>query len=348
MDSHRKVWMVGCFLGGWFFCLASFGFTQGEDGARRFMELQGEFEAAAKRLEQPVARLNASYVKALDKLLKEESGAGNLERSLQVKKELDGFAEGAAFDSKGFDQRASNNAALEALRRTYVGERERILKQGQGAWRDWVSQYQNSLKHFEEEQTKLQHFDLAQRAQKQRLALAKDPRFIANADASPNGKPVSGRLHFVVKGEIELRHNGDKLGFRNSSDNPQYVDGVTRPRDFQAGDIVTVKIRSTAVFRNLIMALESAEGKVSGAIGQIDYRYLGEGVDAGQLDPEKVNAIKNRPQNGEGDANMISLWKKHQLPEPALGGSEWIRIGASAEWHVYAIVITPKMLGEGG
>jgi hypothetical protein len=96
------------------------------------------------------------------------------------------------------------------------------------------------------------------------------------------------------------------------------------------------------------MALESAEGKVSGAIGQIDYRYLGEGVDAGQLDPEKVNAIKNRPQNGEGDANMISLWKKHQLPEPALGGSEWIRIGASAEWQVYAIVITPKMLGEGG
>lgn len=340
--------MLVCLLGGWFSCLSPFGYSQEEDGTQRFTELQRGFEAAAKLLEQPVTKLNGSYVKALDKLLKEESDAGKLDRSLQVKKEIDGFADGAGFDRKVFDQRASNNAALEALRRTYVGERERIGGVGQSAWGDWLSKYQNSLKLFEEEQTKLQHFDLAQRAREQRLALAKDPRVSVKQDTPNVGKPVSGRLHFVAKGEVELRLNGDKLGFRNSSDDPQYVDGVTRPREFQAGDIVMVKMRSTAVFRNLIMALESAEGKVSGAIGQIDYRYLGEGLDAGQLDLEKVKAIENRPKNGEGDANMISLWKKHKLPEPGLGGSEWIRIGASAEWHSYAIVITPRMLGEGG
>ena len=68
------------------------GFAQeAVPGMAEFQKLKRSFTGTHDLLIQPIKDLNKNYLKALDRLLKQEADAGRLDSSLQVKAEIAAF-----------------------------------------------------------------------------------------------------------------------------------------------------------------------------------------------------------------------------------------------------------------
>ncbi len=307
-------------------------------------KLELSFDVAYEQINKPINQLNASYVLALERLFKSESGAGRLDSSVEIKKEKKDFGDGSEFDIDAFSKRSTENQALEKVRQTYLSERFRLRKLSQSLRSKLADKYRKALKNYELEQTKLGEVEVALIARKMSAELDKDPRFSGEAEIPSKSRIYNGTIHFVGKGEIELHLNGARISYLNKADrDSQYVDGKSRPQKIRVGDILRVRMRSTSVYRSLILAIECRDDSLSVPITVNDFRFGGTSIRSEDLKLEKVIQISDRPDTGRPDVNMDEMWKKKSLSETSRTNSEWMKISSSPNWHTYFIVIKKDM-----
>ncbi len=341
--AFAAVWLLGLlsFLGS---ALAVFSQEAPEDP--ELANLQASFEAAYARIHEPIANLNAAYARALDGMFKSESAAGHLDEALQVKAEIDGFGDGSEFDVERFGERATENRELSAMRRKYLAERERLRNLSRGSREKLLKDYQTALNSIQQARTRDGAVEVALAARNIREALDKDPRFVEGPEVPSGNRSFEGRVHFVAKGDVEMQWNGSRLSFRNvSDDRDKYIDGTSVPQMMRAGDVLTFRMRATAVFRSFILAIESEDDKIAVPIVLDDYRYLGVDLDERDLnlDPEAILQVIDKPEPGEPDNNMAEMWNEKSVSEISHRRSEWAKSGPSADWHTYVVVIRQDM-----
>ncbi len=313
------------------------------------IKLQKGFDDAYAKVEQPILKLNANYAKALQRLFKKESTASRLDSALQVKAEMDGFGDGSKFSPEAFAERDTENSEVSNLRRMYRQERERLRNLGRGERGELLAKYQAALLSLEDQQTTSGQVEMALTVRKVREALDSDVRFADGAGAVADDRSLSCQVHFVSKGDIEFTMNGGRISYRNVADQrKKYNDGTVRPMMVRVGDILQFKMRSEAVFRSLIIALESEDGTVAIPIKMDDYRYLGMGndVDSKILKPEDILQMTERPGPGDPDYLMADMWLGKKISATSRDGSDWIKIGPSNDWYHYVIVIRNEMLQQ--
>ena len=322
-----------------------FSFPRDFEIDKHLSMLEQNFELAYARINKPVSQLNESYSSALERLFKAESGAGRLDSSIQVKKELEDFDDGSEFDSAVFTKRGTKNQVLEEVRRKYLSERDRLHNLNRDSRGKQVNRYRDMLKKYELEQTKLGKVEVAITARKLRENLDKDPRFPSFMEALSTHPAFEGVIRFVGKGDIELHLNGARVSFRNKADERStYVDGKSRPQRFRIGDVLRIKMRTSAVFRSLIMTIESNDDAIAIPIKQEDYRYQGAGIDTSDIKLETIMRIESRPESGNPDVNMSKMWEEQTMSVVSRNNSEWMKLGASGDWHTYYVVIKKDML----
>ena len=219
-------------------------------------KLKAKYEGARDLANEPIKDLNRKYTEALGKLLESEAASGELDRSLQVKNELEAFGNGEEFDETLFPMDDSTAPALARLRSAYVTQRSLLEKEVAPQFAALQSKYIEALEQLEREHTRLQNFDAAVKIREERES------FKVDHDS------LEGRIHFIVKGEIEMELNGERLSFRDESNNPQYISGVSRVNTFTVGDVISIKMSSGASFRSLIMAIQSEDGKTGIPAGE--------------------------------------------------------------------------------
>jgi len=313
------------------------------------IKLQKGFDAAYAKVEQPILKLNANYVKALERLFKQESSASRLDSALQVKAEIAGFGDGSGFDPEAFAERSTENSALSNLRRKYRQERERLRNLGRNARGELLGKYQAALQSLEDQQTTSGQVEMALLVRQTREALDSDVRFMDGPGAVADDRSISCQVHFVAKGDIEFTLNGGRISYRNVADQrKKYVDGTVRPIMVRVGDILQFKMRSEVVFRSLIIALESEDGSVAIPIKIDDYRYLGVGKDVGSkiLEAEDILQMTERPATGDPDYLMADMWLAKKISATSRDESDWIKIGPSNDWYHYVVVIRSEMLQQ--
>ena len=324
-------------------------FAQDAVGNEPLTKLQKGFDDAYAKIDQPILKLNANYAKALQRLFKQESSASRLDSALEVKAEMDGFGDGSKFSPEAFAERATENSALSNLRRKYSNERERLRNLGRGERGELLAKYQAALLSLEDQQTRSGQVEMALAVRKAREALDADVRFADGAGAVADDRSISCQVHFVAKGDIEFTINGGRISYRNVADQrKKYVDGTVRPMMVRVGDILQFKMRSEAVFRSLIIALESEDGSVAIPIKMDDYRYLGMGndVDSKMLKPEDILQMTERPGPGDPDYLMADMWLAKKISATSRNDSDWIKIGPSNDWYHYVVVIRKEMLQQ--
>ena len=167
--------------------------------------------------------------------------------------------------------------------------------------------------------------------------------FLVSALSKPTDK-IKGRIHFVAKGEVSLTLGDEVLGYSDSSRGDKYINGQTRPHKFKSGDIVFLKMRSSAVHRDLSLAIESKDGSRTIPIRSADFRYLGADVALSEVSPEAIAALEAPEQAESTDPKMDEMWRAHGIPEFVLDECEWIKLPSKDQWHAFALTITPEML----
>ncbi|MCB1202930.1 MAG: hypothetical protein KDN18_01630 [Verrucomicrobiae bacterium] len=310
-------------------------------------DLKGKFEEALAKQEQPITDLNGSFSQALKRLMDSETAKGHLDGVLQVQKEIEAFGDGSTFAASSFLDRKTNHEALALLRTKYLSERERLWRTGAKDRDDLLKSFEKALLALEQEQTRQSHLDLALLARQAREGMAQDPRFNGNEPLLPGSDSFAAVIHFVGKGEVELRHKGERLSYRNtSSDRDKYIDGSSIEFQVQPGDVIHVRMRATAVFRSLIMTIESKAGDRAIPLALKDYRYLGVKADAARMDPKVEDLLKidTRPDPGSPDGDMADMWNRKSISNLSRTTAEWIKCGNGSDWHDYAVIIQREMM----
>lgn len=317
-------------------------------GDERSLEsLEERLLAAYDRVHQPIWDLSAAFAAALERMLAQETAAGNLDSTLEIQNEIAAFGDGRDFDAETFLRRPAGLEALTSAKAIYARERERLWNEGARARAELLGHYATALSELESDLTREARTEEALRVRRAREGLDADPRFSGDTKRSFDERPFTGRIHIVAKGDIQIEHNGNRVNVRNtSSERSKYVFGSSRDMMVAAGDVILVRMRSTVVYRSFILSIESADGAVFVPFAVDDFRYLGEGRDAAQIasDREELLRIVARPERGGPDPDMTDAWRKMPLSQPAQAASEWVRCGPGTEWHHYAAVIRPEML----
>ncbi len=310
-------------------------------------DLQRKFEEAFARIEQPVTDLNLSFAQALRRLMETETAKGNLDGALTIQQEIQAFGDGSTFATKTFSERRYDHESLSSLRSKYLSERERLWKLGSKARDDLRKTFANALVSLEQEQTRLNRLDLAQVARQTREKLTQDPRFTGDAVATPEPETFPAVIHFVAKGEVELRHNGERLSYRNTSpDRDKYIEGTSAEFQIAPGDVIHLRMRATAVFRSIVMTVESKSAGRCIPFATADYRYVGIKADGAMLNPKVQDLLKIdlRPDSGAPDGDMATMWNGKSISTLSRTTAEWIKCGPGSDWHDYAIVIQREMM----
>ncbi|HRQ88413.1 MAG TPA: hypothetical protein PLA50_06430 [Bacteroidia bacterium] len=318
-----------------------------QDSTPGLAELQARFDETLARLDQPVALLNSSYADALARLLAAEAGTGKLDSVLEIRKEIEGFGDGSEFDVEAFNSRKTAHPTLKTMREKYLVERERLWTTSMRERREIVAKYSKALLSLEEAETRAQRVEAALAVRAVREGLSSDLRLHHGNVLAPHVDGIKGQIHFVAKGEVELRHGGSKLAYRNTSpDRSKYISGISVPFSCKVGDVVVVGMRSTAVYRSFIMAIESEDGQTAIPISAASYRYLGIDLSPSAQNPapKTLGKIATVPNDGRPDDDMVAMWNDRKFSVESRTGSEWIKSGPGDNWHYYAVVIDPDML----
>lgn len=294
-------------------------------------KLKAKYEGARDLANEPIKDLNRKYTEALGKLLESEAASGELDRSLQVKNELEAFGNGEEFDETLFPMDDSTAPALARLRSAYVTQRSLLEKEVAPQFAALQSKYIEALEQLEREHTRLQNFDAAVKIREERES------FKVDHDS------LEGRIHFIVKGEIEMELNGERLSFRDESNNPQYISGVSRVNTFTVGDVISIKMSSGASFRSLIMAIQSEDGKTGIPVARNHYRILDSESSHGEIEADEVATLKAEPGPGPTDRDMATIWNGKSLPEALKSASQWTKLEKQVNWNYYAVAITSDM-----
>lgn len=310
-------------------------------------DLRRKFEEAFAKLEQPIADLNGSFSQALKRLMDSETAKGHLDGALEVQKEIEAFGDGSSFAPRSFVERKPNHEGLAQLRSKYLAERERLWKTGAKGRGDLLKGYGKALLALEQEQTRQGRLDLALLARQARETMGNDPRFNGDAISLAGSDSFAAVIHFVAKGEVELRHKGERLSYRNTSpDRDKYIDGSSIEFRVEPGDVIHVRMRATAVFRSLILTLESKAGDRAIPLALSDYRYLGVKADAAMLNPKVEDLLKvdAHPEAGSPDGDMADMWNRKSISNLSRTTAEWVKCGDGSDWHDYAIIIQREMM----
>lgn len=310
-------------------------------------DLKGRFEEAFAKLEQPINDLNSAFSQALKRLMDSETAKGHLDGVLQVQKEIEAFGDGSTFVAGSFLERKTSHEALDLLRTKYLSERERLWKTGAKDRDELLKNFEKALLALEQEQTRQSRLDLALLARQTREAMARDPRFNADEAPRPGADSFPAVIHFVGKGEVELRHKGERLSYRNiSTDRDKYIDGSSIEFQVEPGDVIHVRMRATAVYRSLILTIESKAGDRVIPLALEDYRYLGVKSDAAKSEPklEELMKIDARPERGSPDGDMADMWNRKSISNLSRTTAEWIKCGNGSDWHDYAVIVQREMM----
>jgi hypothetical protein len=358
-DYHGSPWSRGLLRGGssgmWILLtLISFALlspplpchSQETPATPALADLQSRFDEDMARLNQPISQLNTSYLEALKRLMSSETASGKLDGALQVKTEIEDFGDGTDSTIDTFKARETDHPAIRSMRAKYLTERERLWSLGKRGREFLLVNYRAALTTLEEDLTKQENLDGAITVRKARDALDRDPRFHEGVAPAGTSASLEARVHFVAKGDVELRHNGTKLSHRNtSSERSKYIDGTSSDASFSVGDILVVRMKATAVNRGFVMSIEGIDGKAAIPVTVDDYRYLGGAISGKEANPDIETLIKivTRPERGPADPDMATMWSEKPISDRSRAGSEWIKCGPGEDWHHYAVLLKAEM-----
>ena len=176
-----------------------------------------------------------------------------------------------------------------------------------------------------------------------RIVIAISASILSFTSAKPDEK-LKGRIHFVAKGEMSLILGDEVLGYADSYSGDKFVDGLTQPYKLKSGDIVFFKMRSSAVHRDFIVAIESKDGTRTIPIRSTDLHCLGVDVAPENFSPDDLDAMESPAPLDSTDPELEEMWRKHSLPGSALDGADWIKLRSKGQWDTFALEITPKLL----
>lgn len=318
--------------------LATFLFVPSIARSDELSELKTNFEAAYSKTTQSVTELNNSYSEALERLFQKITADGNLNDALLVKNEYEKFGDGSGFHEVIFADRATELSELESLRNTYLSSRKKRFAQIQRQIDGLLDKYRIALTLIEQRETKNQNLKMALEARTMREDLSKDPRF-SNVEVV-----CSASVHFVVKGDIKIRLNDEKLSFRNRTSNPQYVSGITRPVDMKPDDILFLEVEANSVFRSMIVAIESEDTTRVLPFKAADFIYLGEEAKTDKLQVSDLHRVNDRAESGSADANMQELWDDHKILPAGKAECQWALVSENGKWLTYALIVGPAIL----
>lgn len=321
---------------GLLFFLSEAGKAQEDNPLNR---LRSQYEGAVDLLLKPLHDLNRSYLGALDRLLKEESDAGRLDNSLVIKAEIDAFGDGRSFDEAEYLKREVELSSLRRLRDTYLSSRKSTLSGLSGQREQLQKKYIASLEALEKKLTRERKFEVALAAKKERESI-----LAREGGALPSGQLFEGRIHFIVKGEIEIRLNGEKVRFQNDSDNEQYILGESRPIEFRENDLLQIKMQSRANFRSLVMYFESLEKDKYIGLRNTDYRIADEDWMGKEIDPAAISGLARRPGVGPSDSDMSAMWRGVEIPEVVRARAQWTKLEEDGIWNYYVCRLMPDMV----
>ena len=256
--------------------------------------LRTQYQGAVDLLMQPVHNLNGHYAGALQRLLEAESGAGRLENSILVKKALDEFGDGRSFDPESMEAEPSELLALRRLQQTYLTQRKKALSGLAGKQAELKKKYIASLAALEKEQTREQNFELALAVKKER------EKMLGDASAAGAGEVLfSGRILFIAKGDIELRHNGEIVAFKDESKDEQYILGISSSVELREDDLIQVLTRGTAVFRSFILLIKGEDGNHFAALNSQDFRVSTRSWMSKSADVSRIDELSQTPRPGK-------------------------------------------------
>lgn len=318
--------------------------AQEENTGPSLPQVTARFDESLALVNQPITALNQSYEDALQRLMAAEKDKGNLDGALQVQEEIERFGDGSAFDSAAFAPKPTDHPSLAAMKAKYLSERARLWNAGKRSRDELLKNYLAWLGQKEKDLTRLGKLEEAVEIRQLGEALGEDPRLVEDRASSRPKNSFPAKIRFVAKGDVELRHNGARLQYRNSApDRDKYIDGTSTDFNVTVGDVILVRMRSTVVFRSLIMTIESNDGSTAIPVTLNDFRYLG--LDVGSS-PEIGSILKvtAKPDRGAADADMATMWAEMSITDLSRAGSEWIKCGPGTNWHTYAILIQGEML----
>ncbi len=312
----------------------------------------------------PYVQLNESYRKALDRLLETQTQAANLDGAMQVRKEIEAFADGRDFDDAAFRKRAENSQpALRNLQATYAGEHAKITANARAPLLAALAGYEERLGQLQDELTRNSQLEEAQAVSRIREEIKRSPADAANTAlaATESGSEfvrlaafskesaadgmTRGNLLLVVKGEVEIFHNGRKVTTSNQASHKSHFQAKVPERAFKAGDIIVLRVRSPYAFRAVTAAVKLADKAGLSSIKNAHWRYLGANKDASKITAEDIASSREMLGSGTPDNYGADSRDKLGIPPAREGGSDWVKTPEQLNgWYCIGFIITEELL----
>jgi len=307
--------------------------------------LQGWFEGAMEEHRAAFDLLNANYLNALQRLLESQTASARLETALQVQEEIKRFGDGTAIDEGLLRERMADSfPELRRLQSTYLNERARIANTQRHGVVEVLREYDRRLAVLQGELTRAGELQEALEVSEEREKLRDHPVLAeVEAAASRTGPTMEGLLSFIVKGEAELYHNGQKIAFRNHADHRLFVAGQTAPRVFRSGDHIVLHARSPFVNRGIVLGIKARDGSGEIAVKKERWRVMPGDTNPAQVTADQLKRSRNTADDGIFDVVGKPLWENFGLAQHDEGGSEWVQTAERVAWVVYGFVLTPEM-----
>ncbi len=323
-------------------------------------------EAASPHLKGYV-QLNENYRKALNRLLEAQTQAANLDGAMQIRQEMEAFADGRDFDAAVFRKRAENASSdLRNLQATYVSEHARITANARVPLLAALVGYEERLGQLQDELTRNSQLEEARAVSRIREEIQRSPAEAANAAlaATESGselvklaaftkEPVSdgmtrGNLLLIVKGEVEIFHNGRRVTVKNQANHKSHFHAKIPERAFKAGDSIVLRVRSPYAFRAVAAAIKVADKPGLSSIKNAHWRYLGANKDGSKITAEDIASSQERLGTGTPDNNGADGREALGLPPVREGGSDWVKTQEQLNgWYCIGFLSSRRSCSKG-
>lgn len=336
-----RLFILTCFI------IGGPGFHSAGAAPDEMNPLRQQYELDLEGGEAKVRALDENYVAALKRMQGGEEKAGNLNAVLAIRKEIEIHGDGTDYELEKFKARASDYPALRNMQSKYLVERDKIERSSTQELLQAAMNYHDRLEKLSVDLTKNSRIDdaVAVTEERDRIAelIASMVKPSEESKEMPESEPVRARAHLVAKAEAELFQNGKSVYLRRSDEEHQNgTDAKSGFFEISPGDVIVVRVRGTAVFRSLALALElpDEDSAIFFESGDVKVVGTGESADPAEIDAKVIEAAPEiHPQNTIPDQPWVDAWNEHRL-----GGGGFLKPEPQSEWVLWGIVLTKDML----
>ena len=308
-------------------------------------------------------KLNDGYKTALNRLLDSQTQSSNLSGAIDVRKEIETFADGRNFNEEAFKKRISETLTpLKQLQTTYLIEHARLTTNLRPQMNQIASEFTQRLEADRDALTRDSKLAEAQQVEAMIKEMKRSPSVsINNALLAANAPQLVGLAIFPddpsrfdaveaslllhSKGEIEIYHNARKIPSRNQSTSKSQFAAKVSPRTFRDGDTIVVKAKTPYVYRAIVVAFHLSDRSRQIPVILTDWKFLGEDVDPEKLTTEDVLTVKEGMVSGTPDEYGTKDRVTFGFVPENKGGSHWVKTRDQLKGYYCAgFVITADML----